>query len=99
MDLLSGDQLLTFMVPCPPYKYAITFGAPPATGINRNITFLYAGCALGSISVRNEINTIHLPSGDICGNQLWYSSNVSCSLPDPSGLILHICIVPEALAL
>ncbi len=42
----------------------------------------------------NDIKTIHFPSGEMCGNQLLYLSNVSCSLPVPSGFIRQICIVP-----
>ena len=33
--LLSGDQLGTLIVPCPPYTYAIVLGTPPAAGIRR----------------------------------------------------------------
>ena len=33
--LLSGDHEGTLIVPWPPYRYAITFGFPPAAGINR----------------------------------------------------------------
>ena len=27
------------MVPCPPYKYAITFGAPPLAGISLGLAY------------------------------------------------------------
>jgi hypothetical protein len=33
--LLSGDQLGTLMVPCPPKMYAIVLATPPAAGIKR----------------------------------------------------------------
>ena len=33
--LLSGDHEGTLIVPWPPYRYAITFGFPPAAGSNR----------------------------------------------------------------
>src|SRR5215470_11115161 len=100
MLLLSGDQEGTLIVPCPPYKYAITRGAPGAVNESkRSITLLYEGCSAGSIVGGNEMIVIHFPSGEICGNQLLYSSNVNCSLPVPSGFIRHICIVPVGLAL
>ena len=37
---------------------------------------------------------IDLPSGEMCGNQLLYSSLVICSGSLPSGFIRQICIVP-----
>jgi len=33
--VLSGDHEGTLIVPCPPYKYAITRGGPPLAGIIR----------------------------------------------------------------
>lgn len=40
MNCPSGDQERTLMVPCPPYRYAITFGPPPVSGIRRSMTRL-----------------------------------------------------------
>src|SRR5690606_358699 len=96
MCLLSGDQELTLIVPCPPYRYAITFAAPPETGINRSMTLLYEGCEFSSMSGEKEIKAIHLPSGEICGNQSLYWSKVSCSFSLPSGFILQSCMVPPS---
>src|SRR4030095_5088203 len=38
--LLSGDHEGTLIVPCPPYKYAITFARPPLAGISLRYTCL-----------------------------------------------------------
>ena len=40
------------------------------------------------------MNAIHWPSGEMCGNQLLYSSFVICSGSPPSGSIRQICIGP-----
>lgn len=55
MLLLSGDHEGTLIVPWPPYKYAMTLGAPPETGISLRVTLLYDGCEFTGMSGGNEI--------------------------------------------
>ncbi len=43
MVRLSGDQELTFIVPCPPNNFTMVFDSPPLAGTRRNSTFLLAG--------------------------------------------------------
>ena len=40
------------------------------------------------------MKAICFPSGERCGNQLLYSSSVTCSGSVPSAFIRQICIVP-----
>ncbi len=71
MCVPSGDHDGTLIVPWPPYTYAITFGgALPSTGmIRRSGNACSTGDQTAATSSPYEMMTIHLPSGEKCGNQ------------------------------
>src|SRR5204863_7509132 len=90
--LLSGDHDGTLIVPCPPNNFASTVTFLSSKFINRSITSLLSGCPVTSFSYVRK--TIHFPSGEICGNQLLYSSEKTCSCSLPSAFIRQICMCP-----
>src|SRR5262249_51488798 len=90
--LLSGDHDGTLIVPCPPNSCAIVLIFLSASVISRNITSLFSGCPLTLLSYVK--NTMYFPSGEMCGNQLLFSSVKTCSCSLPSAFMRQICICP-----